>query len=272
MSLLRTLYRNVVTRPSFRRFNSLLFHLSLHGLGVMNYENGRISGEQHLVRRWLPKQLKKRAPVFVDVGANVGKYSALLLESFPTAVIHAFEPHPRNYAHLLDKSFPADRVRCHNIALGEAPGFLSLYDRADHDGSPHASLHEAVISEIHQQRIVNFGVPIDTLDAVATAEAITFIDFLKIDTEGHELAVLGGASRLLREGRIGFIQFEFNEMNVVSRAFFRDFRKALPDYEFYRLLPKGMVALGNSPLETELFAFQNILAVPKVREQSSLKE
>ncbi len=58
------------------------------------------------------------------------------------------------------------------------------------------------------------------------------------------------------------IQFEFNAMNVFSRAFFRDFWAFLPHYDFYRLLPDGPVSLGEySPIFWELFASQNIVAV-----------
>jgi len=42
-------------------------------------------------------------------------------------------------------------------------------------------------------------VRVETLDDIAAKEGVEYIDFLKIDTEGHELAVLSGASRLLRE-------------------------------------------------------------------------
>ena len=93
-------------------------------------------------------------------------------------------------------------------------------------------------------------------------ERIDIIDFLKVDTEGHELAVLQGASSLIEDGRIGCIHFEFNEMNIVSRVFFLDFRELLHNYKLYRLLPNGLLPLGDSPLETELFAYQNIVALP----------
>ena len=56
-------------------------------------------------------------------------------------------------------------------------------------------------------------------------------------------------------------------MNIVSRAFFRDFRIILKDYDLYRLLPSGVIRLGDSPVQTELFAYQNIIAIPKNTEK-----
>jgi hypothetical protein len=113
--------------------------------------------------------------------------------------------------------------------------------------------------------VVSTEIVIETLDDIAKREGIEFIDFLKIDTEGHELAALQGASTLLENGRIGCIHFEFNEMNVVSRVFFRDFRKILHQYKLFRLLPNGMLPVGSGPLGSEIFAFQNIVALPKRR-------
>src|ERR1019366_4019621 len=167
----------------------------------------------------------------------------MLLEHFPTAFVHAFEPHPRNYLRLLGNAFPAHRVKCHNTAIGDSKSSLTLYDHADNVGSSHASLYEATITEFHEHSAVATKVPVETLDDVAMREGVTYIDFLKIDTEGHEFAVLCGASRLLRENRIGHIQFEFNALHVFSRVFFRDFRNILSSYDLYRLLPKGLLPL-----------------------------
>jgi hypothetical protein len=75
--------------------------------------------------------------------------------------------------------------------------------------------------------------------------------------------VLKGASNLLREGRISAIQFEFNEMNIVSRVFLKDFNELIPNCRFYRLLRHGLGPLDPySPLACEVFAFQNIVALP----------
>jgi len=110
--------------------------------------------ERYLLRTWLPRAISGPKLIFFDVGANVGHYSEMMLECFPTAFVHAFEPHPRNYSHLLQHAFPADRAKCHNIALGQCSGSMTLYDHADNDGSEHASLHEATITEFHEHSAV----------------------------------------------------------------------------------------------------------------------
>lgn len=86
---------------------------------------------------------------------------------------------------------------------------------------------------------------------------------LKIDTEGNELAVLHGAQNALKNGKIEMVHFEFNEMNVISRVFFRDFWNLLHPlgFQFYRLLPNSAFEITRySPVDCEIFAFQNIIA------------
>lgn len=262
VKIILSIYRWIFARPKFQKINLALFHLSLRGMGVLNYENAKVSGESYFITKILPSVIKKEKPIFIDVGANIGNYCATLLEAFPGAMIHAFEPHPKNFSSLKSNT-ASNQIKCHNRAVGEERGELILYDRADCDGSAHASLHKAVIVEIHKQNITEISVLVDTLNDFCEANTITEIDFIKIDTEGNELSVLHGAKRLLENKSIQCIHFEFNEMNVVSRTFFRDFRKLLQDFDLYRLLPNGMLLLNESPLLTELFAYQNIVALPK---------
>lgn len=60
------------------------------------------------------------------------------------------------------------------------------------------------------------------------------------------------------------IHFEFNETNIISHVFFRDFWQQLPGYDFYRMLPSGLIHLKRySPLLCEIFAYQNIVAIRK---------
>ena len=258
LQLVIGLYRFLFAREFFYPLNKLLFALSARGLGLLNFEDERASGESHLIRRVLPRLIRREEPVVFDVGANVGSYAAAVLDRFPRARVHAFEPHPATFITLERRD---SRIVAHRLALGETRGTVTLYDRNDCAGSQQASIYGEVISELYHQDPLPVEVPIDTIDNVVAQQQIEFVDFLKIDTEGHELAVLKGASQTLACGKIGCIHFEFNEMNVVSRVFFRDFRMLLAGYKFFRLLPSGLLRLGENPLQTELFAYQNILAV-----------
>ena len=101
-----------------------------------------------------------------------------------------------------------------------------------------------------------------TVDAFMAAHDIERIAMLKVDAEGHELAILRGARQAIERKAVDIVQFEFNEMNVMSRVFFRDFYDALPDFTFYRMASNGLAPMGPyQPRTHELFILQNIVAI-----------
>jgi FkbM family methyltransferase len=274
MSYLLSLYRFIFCRPWFYHLNLHLYKLSLRGIGVLNSEGPKITGEQ-----WLLTQLAKtgQIKIVVDVGANTEAYGE---NELPTARIFAFEPHPKTFK-LLEKAIQPknrQRIKLFNCGLSDKRGTLKLWDFADdadlkptQPTSTLASFDKTVIEKLHGQKAQSFSVKIDTLDSVATAEKISFIDLLKIDTEGHEHAVLLGAKKLLQANKIGIVQFEFNEMNVFSGTYLKDFFDLLPQHVFYRLMPNGLFPLGPyRPLTHEIFGFQNIVALPKSLAKASV--
>jgi FkbM family methyltransferase len=250
-------YRAVFARRSFYKFHKLLYRMSLHGLGILNHKTNKQSGEKHFLRYEI--NLLNGGVVF-DVGANIGNYCSFLNNEYPSCRIYAFEPHPLTYQILL-KNTNGRGIKTFNLALGASEGSLTLYDYANNDGSSHASLHNGVIEQIHKSIAIEHRVKLISLDHFVKEQGINHISLLKIDTEGHEFEVLRGADSLLKSGKIEIIHFEFNEMNVFSRVFFRDIWEFLPNYDFYRMLPNGLVPIQKySPVFCEIFAYQNIVA------------
>lgn len=260
MEQLIKIYRFFFSRAIFYRFNKLLYRLSLSGLGILNYENDKVSGELQFLQSYFKNNQGGTA---LDVGANIGNYTKNVLKFNPTAKVIGFEPHPITYKKL-QKNIVSDNFKAINAAAGESEGLLSLYDYEDRDGSSHASLYKDVIENIHQGRAIEHKVNVIALGDYIESNNIQNVILLKIDTEGNELNVLKGVKKQLDEGRISAIHFEFNEMNVSSRTFFRDFWNILVNYDFYRLVPDGMVKIVKyDPLFCELFAYQNIVAILK---------
>jgi len=261
-SLLLDIYASVFSRTYLYKLNNFLFDASVRGLGILNYKNDVISGEHHFLKQYLSSC---QNPIVLDVGANEGLYSKDVWAANRDAHVVAFEPHPKTYTRLLLNSSGQENITTINAACGSEAGQLVLYDYAGSEGTEHASLHPGVIDGIHGGLSDQHVVEVIALDSFATNRGISLIHLLKIDAEGHELEVLKGAARLLRENRIRAIQLEFNEMNVVSGVFFKDFCELLPNYNFFRMLRDGLISLDPySPLRCELFAFQNIVALPKI--------
>ena len=252
--------REVLAKENLQGINGVLFDIALHALGILNWENDNISGEYSFLNNVF-KNIKDLDVVFFDIGANKGSYSSLVRSIYKNARIYAFEPNKAAY-NTLKTVGKRGNIFCFNIGMSNTAGNGVLYDRAGSSGSVHASLYSKVISEIHHVGIEQTNIKLTTIDSFMEQASIDHIHLLKIDTEGHELEVLRGAQLALKNKKISVIQFEFNEMNVVSRVFMKDFFDLLPGYSFFRLLPDGMAPLGKySPVRHEIFAFQNIVAL-----------
>lgn len=144
------------------------------------------------IRRRVPHQ---RLDVIFDVGANEGQSCLGYAQALPQARIRAFEPVPSTFAKLRANTRNHPQIALHNLALGEANGVLRM----------------AIAAVSSMNRVTDRDgpaeqVPAVRLDAFCRAQGVRHIDFLKIDTEGHDLAVLRGCGHML--GEIDFIQCE----------------------------------------------------------------
>lgn len=258
--LLVRAYRAIFARKIFYNANKLLFRCSLSGLGILNYENSKVSGEDYFLSTYLKG---KGAVTVLDVGANRGDYSRKVLKSNPDATVYAFEPHPQTFSRL-QRDVQHPNFKAFNLAVGGHDGKSILYDYLAGEGTSHATLYPEVIRKFRSSEAEGNEVSIIRLDCFMRERNIECIALLKIDVEGNELQVISGLGNTLNRGFIKIIHFEFNEMNVYSRTFFKDFIEILPDYNLYRLLPYGMVKLEKyESLYYEIFAYQNIIAIHK---------
>lgn len=200
--------------------------------------------------------------VLFDVGANRGAYALLLHSLAPSARIVAFEPHPVSFA-ALQRTLHGTTVECLNRAVSDQAGTLTLHDFAAEDGSTQASLDAAAV-EMYSAEVVTHQVATITIDAMLAELGIDRIALLKVDTEGHDVAVLRGAADAIRTRRIGLIQFEFIPANIATHVTMRDMFEALPGYRIHRLCLNGAL-LPLDPYDVkscEIYVTQNLVAVP----------
>ena len=260
MKFLHKIYTAFFARNLFFKLNRLLYSLSLRGMGVLNFESDTCSGELKFIQKYLPRM---KNPIVFDVGANEGNYARLVRAYSKDAVIYCFEPHPATFKKLVENNKDLN-TNNHNFAVGSKAETLVLYDYAASDGSSHASLYQEVLESIHKAETVKHDIPVIALDEFVSSHKIHKIDLLKIDTEGHELEVLKGLTSLISAKKIAMIHFEFNEMNVASRVYFKDFWDMLSAYDLYRMLPNSLVKIETyNPIFCEIFAYQNIVAILK---------
>jgi FkbM family methyltransferase len=145
----------------------------------------------------------------VDVGANVGYLTNLMATRVgPTGSVLAFEPHPvvfevleRNVSRWnADERIGSPEAR--RLALSSEDGAGRLSGEGDFE--THMGL-ASVRDDSEGPRPGDFEVELARLDRLLDGRSPQLI---KIDVEGHEIAVLEGAQALLGERRVRDVVFE----------------------------------------------------------------
>lgn len=133
----------------------------------------------------------------LDVGANQGCYSEEILRLNPKSRVISFEP---------NKSL---------IPIIRSRGIKEVYpyaiNRDDSNLVININKSDSSQSSIFRKNshTIPKKVPGMSLDSFCNKNRISHISFIKIDTEGNELAVLQGAKQMLKKQAIDYIQFEY---------------------------------------------------------------
>lgn len=140
----------------------------------------------------------------LDVGANAGQYHDMLRRTGYGGQIVSFEPNPVLASALAERAKVDGSWLVDNRALGSAPGSAQFHIMEDSEFSSfHAPRHDS-ISLFRTQNTVSRQVTVEvaTLDQVLPDLARRFAAkriYLKLDTQGHDLEALKGASLVLAQ-------------------------------------------------------------------------
>lgn len=144
------------------------------------------------------------APVVFDVGANCGFFTALALDRWRGARVHAFEPQ-KNLLSQIEEfasiNHLSDRVRANWAAVGSENGETEFHVHRNPIGS------SVVREKVGSRRRRTVRVPLVTLDEYARLNQMARVDVLKLDVEGAELEALRGAAEILKTVRVLFAEF-----------------------------------------------------------------
>jgi FkbM family methyltransferase len=231
-----------------------MHRIALRGLGYGNSDpasNGEAALLTRIATAW------PTHPTILDVGAHIGEWTSAVLTVAPGASIYALEPAAGPYRELVARV--GQRCRTFQLGLSDEPAELPLW--APPDAPALASLHRRDLRQFSMTAEQGASVALTTLDQFCVDEDIEHIHLLKLDAEGHELAILRGASHELRSRTIDAIQFEFGGCNLDSRTYIRDFRDILEmhDYRLYRILSDGL-ARSDVSEAAEIFVNSTFLA------------
>lgn len=196
----------------------------------------------------------------IDVGGNVGNYTAAIRQAHADAEVHMFEPSQTNIDALSARFGGDDQVTVQPFALASSAMEATLF--SDKPGSGLGSLTK--------RRLDHRDKDFDISESVQTMVFDTYwkdvlqsrpIDLFKLDIEGHELDALNGSVEALKQTRV--VQFEFGGCNIDTRTFFQDFWYFFKERNFglYRITPGGAVQIDKYHERDEFFSTTNYLAL-----------
>lgn len=215
-----------------------------------------VAEEYKYVRRIIGDQAK----LILDIGGNIGEYTAEIYKTNKTAEIHIFEPSKINHEKLTKRFQSNHSIQINNCALGAENGEAILF--SDQAGSPLGSLT--------QRNLDHVKIDFSTQEVVAIKKFDDYwlnilnskpINFAKIDVEGHELSVLSGFEKAIAKTHV--IQFEFGGCNIDTKTYFKDFWNYFEknNFKIYRMTPLGLQHVKKYRENEETFLFTNYLAV-----------
>lgn len=198
--------------------------------------------------------------VVFDVGANCGDWGREVLNRKSNCKLFCFEPNERIYKKLvnnlcdLSKDFAAV-----NTALSSKEQTLNYFDypNADELSTFHQRLEVEKLLRMQAPEIKQLNCT--TLDKFCKENDITQVDFLKIDTEGHELDVLQGSEKMLSEGRVKCIQFEYGGTYLDAKITLAQVFNLLKKYR-YKISKLGGSEIDNFTSNLEDYNYSNFLA------------
>jgi FkbM family methyltransferase len=154
---------------------------------------GELERSGGFYQRDLATLLRGRLPadaVVADVGAHIGVVTVLLAGLCPKGHVYSFEPVAENHAHLTANiaANGLDNVTALRAAVFDTDGEINLEYDAVYPGGSHVGRDGSAVASIR-------------FDTWARSEGLDRLDLVKLDVEGVELAVLGGAAETLRRFR-----------------------------------------------------------------------
>jgi FkbM family methyltransferase len=253
-------YGRAKSQPYFDQ----LYQYALGGMNIGGGAHVSASGESRVIRSALDTSIAySDQPVVFDVGANQGLYALAVLEMLGArGMIHCFEPSKETFKQLQNQVSARQNVVLHNFGLSDRAEKLTLYSNVA--GSGLASVYHRRLDHFNVNMDLQEQITLQVLDDFCLENGIHRIDLLKLDVEGHELAVLRGAQKMIESHAIRLIQFEFGGCNIDSRTFFQDFFYLLnPFYTLHRIVKDGWVAIPEYQERQELFITTNFLAISR---------
>lgn len=208
-------------------------------------------------------QFKEKDVVF-DVGANFGLMTLFFASMVKNGHVHAFEP--TNYAlKKFHRNIDLNPNLKPNITINHT--FISSSSKKSTNINAYSSwplTGSQTTHEIHGGVLQNTtDIPSITIDDYCEQNQINKLDFIKIDTDGHELDVLNGAEKSIQKFRPQII-FELGIYVMNERGInFEDYSDFFGSVKYKLLTTKGQeITTSNYQKHVYKYGTIDIIAIP----------
>ncbi|MFC1504830.1 FkbM family methyltransferase, partial [Spirochaetota bacterium] len=134
-----------------------------------------------------------------DIGAHIGEYLYVLEHIIPSNLVYAFEPVPHLYEKIL-LLFPGMNIFNYAVSGNSGKMQFKIPYIQNKQVDTRGTLEISGKEENESGRII-FPVDAITLDEFTMKNKIHDIGLIKIDVEGHEIAVLEGSRKIIEKER-----------------------------------------------------------------------
>lgn len=253
----RSLYFTLFHRKALERYNDLILSCAIKARGYNNHENKLLSGEQYFIANILTKINPNTC---VDVGANIGDYSRLLLE-YTNARVFSFEPLNKPFILLSKiKELYGERLIPENKGVGDKIERKIIH--FSNDNTEYASFCEETINIPYVKNFLTQEIEVVTLDSYfINRPDIDSIDFIKIDTEGFEYEVLSGATAVIETFRPKMIQIEHNWHHLFRSNSLYSFSVFLANYTPFQMMPDRLIRRNARDPYSNIYHFSNFVFI-----------
>ncbi len=169
---------------------------------------GRRSQQPLVLRNRLIRNLAINR--LVDVGAHRGEFVLELLTDGWRGQIDSFEPDPRSFEHLKNRSKHSPDWRIHQEAAGREENTLDFYLSTNEVSSSTRRILSSHVDVVPDSAVTRrIVVPQNRIDALLRFSPQDRV-FLKVDVQGSELDVLAGAEECLRHVVLAQLELNFD--------------------------------------------------------------
>jgi FkbM family methyltransferase len=169
----------------------------------------------------------------VDVGANIGTICVPAVVRGLAQNAIAIEPEPRNFRTLMANIYlndVADRIVCHNVAVGQEDNQTLRFDLSPDNSGDH---------RVHSDQSLNFHFEHDRKSILVASSRLDTIlpsadrssTLVWMDTQGYEGFILKGAQTILK-ARVPIV-LEFWPYGMTSAGSYSALKESLLNYTTY---------------------------------------